>query len=163
MKSFRENFSVIMQNQANYPIKVLENIVLKNKLEDLDINKINESLKNGLIYDKVISHNKGIFALVSKMFDNDRLAFSGGENQKLNMSRFFSKDSPILVLDEYEKWIDHDSNRIILEHIMNFSKNKTLIIVTHDKNILSMMDKVIVLKNGVIQTNCNKLKMKAEF
>lgn len=150
--SLRENFSVIIQNQYNYAMTVIENITLKKEQKLSDLSKIKAILKSTKLYNKIISHKNGLFSEVTKSFSDDGLQFSGGENQKLNLSRFFFKESPILILDEYEKWLDNDSCNAISDAIMRFSENKTLIIISHNKKLMSSMDKVIVLKNGSLKS-----------
>ena len=145
LQSFRENFSVVLQNQINYPITVAESMLINSSHKHLEENRLNNCLKASLIYDKICKQNKGIFSSITKILDDEGIVFSGGENQRFNISKFFNKNAPILILYEYEKWLDENSNKIIFKNIMNFAKNKTLIIVTHNKNILPKMDKVILL------------------
>ena len=150
LKSLRTNFSVVMQNQPNYAVTILENIILKKCTSGKDAKNVINSLKNALLYDKVSLYSEGLYSSVTKMFDSKGICFSGGENQKLNMSRFFNKNASILILDEYYKWLDCDSNRKIFENILKFAKNKTLVIITHDKKILRLVDKVINLSGNNI-------------
>lgn len=149
--SIFENFSVLQQKSDNYFVTVAENVCLDVD-SDLDVSKVKKSLKLGKIYEKICSTDKGIFSEVTKNFADDGLSLSGGENQKLSISRFFYRDAPILILDEYERWLDRDSNEMIFENIMNFSKNKTLIMITHNPEYLSLMDKIITLKNGSVES-----------
>ncbi|MDR2066762.1 MAG: ABC transporter ATP-binding protein/permease [Endomicrobium sp.] len=151
LQSIRENFSVIQQNSNNYALTVAENITFSTDL-NLDESKINDSLKLSCLYEKICLQDKGIFSTLTKSFLNDGLSLSGGESQKLNISRFFNKNSPILILDEYERWLDRTSSEIILKNIIDFSKNKTLIIISHNEKFLSLMDKVVILKNGSIES-----------
>ena len=120
-------------------------MLINSSHKHLEENRLNNCLKASLIYDKICKQNKGIFSSITKILDDEGIVFSGGENQRFNISKFFNKNAPILILDEYEKWLDENSNKIIFKNIMNFAKNKTLIIVTHNKNILPKMDKVILL------------------
>lgn len=160
--SIFENFSILQQNSNNYAVTVSENIALDVN-SNLDILKIKNSLKLSGLYNKICFQNKGIFSKVTKSFADDGLSLSGGENQKLSISRFFYKDSPILILDEYERWLDYISNEMIFENIMNFSKNKTLIMISHNQKFLSLMDKVITLKNGSIDSITTQQKDKASI
>ena len=149
--SIFNNFSVLQQKSNNYAVTVAENVCLGLD-SGLDVSKVEESLKLGKIYEKIHSTDKGIFSEVTKNFADDGLSLSGGENQRLSIRRFFYRDAPILILDEYERWLDRDSNEMIFKNIMNFSNNKTLIMITHNPKYLSLMDKIIRLKNGSIES-----------
>ena len=49
----------------------------------------------------------------------------------------------IIIFDEPLAGLDYNSRKKIINLILNETKNKTLIIVTHDKEILPYMNKVI--------------------
>ncbi|MDR0614792.1 MAG: ABC transporter ATP-binding protein/permease [Lactobacillales bacterium] len=150
LEDFRTNFAVVLQNQENYSLTVAENIFLKNP-EKMDEKRVEEALKLSQLYQKIFSQKEGIASMITRRFTNRGVALSGGENQKLNLSRFFNKEAKILILDEYEKWLDCQSEKKIFENLLAFSKNKILMIITHNEKILSAMDRMYILKNGILK------------
>jgi len=152
LRTLRNNFSVVMQNQENYSLTVLENILLKND-ENFDKERVENVLKLSKLHSKIMSYKNGISSMVTKRFKDYGLVLSGGESQKLNISRFLNKDATILILDEYEKWLDKKSKKEIFENILAASKNKILIMISHDNQILSAMDKVYTLEDGKLKFN----------
>ncbi|MDR1013229.1 MAG: ATP-binding cassette domain-containing protein [Lactobacillales bacterium] len=150
LEDFRTNFAVILQNQENYSLTVAENIFLKNP-EKMEGKRLEEALKFSQLHQKIFSQKKGAASMITRRFANHGVALSGYENQKLNLSRFFHKKAKILILDEYEKWLDRQSEEKIFENLLAFSKNKILMIITHNEKILSAMDRVYVLKNGILK------------
>lgn len=77
--------------------------------------------------------------------------FSGGEQQKLALARFMMKDYDIAILDEPTSAMDEKSQEKAENIILDYAKNKTLIIITHDKSqINKIADKTILMNNGKI-------------
>jgi ATP-binding cassette subfamily B protein len=88
LENFRTNFAVVLQNQENYSLTVAENIFLK-KQEKTDEQRVKEVLKLSQLHQKIFSQKEGIASMITRRFANHGVALSGGENQKLNLSRFF--------------------------------------------------------------------------
>ena len=66
------------------------------------------------------------------------------------MGKYVLKDSPILILDEPTSALDQNTKKTIIR-IINKLKNKTIIIITHDRDILSHVDKAYELVNGKLK------------
>ena len=82
--------------------------------------------------------------------DSDRL--SGGEKQRLALGRIILLDPEVFLLDEPSSALDEETERIIIEELVTYTKeaNKTLIMVTHSKNIAkTYSDHVIEIRHGI--------------
>ena len=75
---------------------------------------------------------------------------SGGQLQKLALGRIHLSDSDCIILDEPTASLDPISKEKIAEYIMNETKNRTLIIVTHHMELARKCDKIVFLENGSI-------------
>lgn len=77
---------------------------------------------------------------------------SGGEQQRLAFARALANDPPILLADEPTGNLDRISERKIIE-ILNELKDrrKTIVVATHDENILRLADRVFNLVDGRIE------------
>jgi len=72
--------------------------------------------------------------------------FSGGQMQRISLIRSMYEESDLIVFDEPTNMLDKKSSIQIFKRIMNLFKNKkTIIIISHDKKILNLCDKVINL------------------
>lgn len=75
---------------------------------------------------------------------------SGGQRQRLSIARAIIKNPDILIFDEATSNLDVMSEREVYEAMMSVSRNKTVIMITHNVHEVMNADKVIVLKNGEV-------------
>lgn len=75
---------------------------------------------------------------------------SGGELRRLGLARAFLHQGGLLLLDEPTEGLDAGTEHHILDLIDQISRDKTLIMVTHRLNGLSVFDRIIVMDNGQI-------------
>ena len=98
----------------------------------------------------------------SKMLDTVGLAdrlhhlpkeMSGGEQQRVAIARALVNNPMILFADEPTANLDSESSRIILELFKKLNKEigQTIIMVTHEPDDKQYVDRVIWLKDGIIQ------------
>ena len=59
---------------------------------------------------------------------------SGGMKQRLALARAFMVDRSILLLDEPFSALDQDTKETMIQFVKDRAKNKTVILVTHDRN-----------------------------
>ena len=70
---------------------------------------------------------------------------SGGQKQRVGLARGFLKKTKILILDEATNQLDKKTEEKIYSNIKKNFPNITLIVITHDHNLLDFFDKVINL------------------
>ena len=78
---------------------------------------------------------------------------SGGEQQRVSIARALVKGASIILCDEPTGALDDKTGRKILELLQDIvrKEGQTMIIVTHTKEIASMADRIITLRNGKIE------------
>jgi ABC-type antimicrobial peptide transport system, ATPase component len=83
---------------------------------------------------------------------------SGGQRQRVAIARAMINDPEILLADEPTAALDSNTKKEIMELFISLNKlGKTIIIVTHDKEVASYFNKVLYIKDGKINTNKNSL------
>jgi ABC-type multidrug transport system fused ATPase/permease subunit len=146
----------------NIPIKKIDPVDLRNR-----INYINQ--RTGLFQGTVINNikygnnydEKKIIELLEKygFLHNFKSLKNGiysdvgfnGKNVSLGMQKIIMnirgilKKSDIVIFDEPLSGLDSDSRKNTIKLINDFCKNKTVIIITHDKEILKIVDKIVDL------------------
>lgn len=76
---------------------------------------------------------------------------SGGEQQRIAIARALINDPSIILADEPTGSIDKENGEKILKLLKKISKDKCVIIVTHDENVLKFADVIYQLKDGNLQ------------
>ncbi len=75
---------------------------------------------------------------------------SGGQKQKIALARAIAHDKPVIIFDEVTSNTDVYSEQQINGLLNTKLKEKTVIVVTHKKEILNKVDQIVVLKDGVV-------------
>ncbi|RKG34343.1 type I secretion system permease/ATPase [Acinetobacter rongchengensis] len=78
------------------------------------------------------------------------IGFSGGQRQALLLSRLLLRQPNILLLDEPTAAIDDVSEKQLIEHLKGWLGQKTLVIATHRRAVLELVDRIIVVHDGKI-------------
>ncbi len=87
-----------------------------------------------------------------EVVDNKNTNLSGGEKKLIQLARGLYRDGEVYIIDEPFAFVDAKYTEILKDFIEKQFKNKTLIVITHDKTILSSLcEKVYVLEKGRIR------------
>lgn len=89
---------------------------------------------------------------------------SGGQQQRVAIARALNKNSNILLCDEPTGALDDVSGKAVLKLLEDIhNEGKTIVLVTHTKEIAQMANRIITMKNGkVISDEINEHIVKAE-
>lgn len=150
IQDVRRLFSVLFQNYARYSLTLRECIGLSDidRLDETDaIMEAMEKSGAAQFYDKF---DCGLDSYVTKQFSDNGVALSGGEHQKLALSRTYFKDAPFIILDEPSAALDADAEDRVLQNFAGISAGKTGIIISHRLSSSRMTNRIIVLDGGVI-------------
>ncbi len=75
---------------------------------------------------------------------------SGGQRQRVAVARAVLKNSPILILDEATSGLDVNTERTLRDALQIVMQEKTVIVVAHKLSTVSVLDRIIVIEDGVI-------------
>ena len=105
----------------------------------------------------MLSSTKGTHSEYGKLFDNEGIVFSGGEQQKLCIARMCYKDSDIYIMDEPSSALDPISEYEINNQLLDISKDKTVIMIAHRLSTIIKADTIAFIENGhVEEIGCHK-------
>ncbi|MGY4527268.1 type I secretion system permease/ATPase [Pseudomonas sp. TE21394] len=77
-------------------------------------------------------------------------SLSGGQRQAVGLARVLLQDPPILLLDEPTAAFDQNSEKLVIDYLQNWLGRRTLILTTHKKSVLALVDRAVVLRNGQV-------------
>ena len=77
---------------------------------------------------------------------------SGGQRQRIALARAFLSDPAIFLLDEATSQIDLNSEKMIHDALAKFIGKRTTIIVTHRLSALALVDRIVVMLDGKIES-----------
>lgn len=106
--------------------------------------EIEEACKKASVHDFIMSLPQGYDTPVGELGDT----LSGGECQRLGLARAFLHDAPLLLLDEPTSNLDSLNEAVILRSIREERKDKTVVLVSHRKSTMRIVDRVYSVENG---------------
>ena len=146
-EAWRENISYIPQN-----IFLIDDTIRNNVAFGLNSKTINDeliwsALEKAQLKEYVLSLKDGLDTIVGER----GIRMSGGQRQRIGIARAFYRNTNVIVFDEATSALDVETESQILSHVSKFSKNHTLIIITHRFNTIEhFCDKIFEIKNGKV-------------
>lgn len=145
----RENIGFIFQNYhllSGYT--VLENILLSC---ELNIASEEENRENA----KELLNKLGLSQKTNEKIEN----LSGGQKQRVAFARALISNPCIILADEPTGALDRRNSSEIMELLKEISKDRLVIVITHDQKICSFADEVVHIEKGkIISKNTNTQK-----
>ena len=149
LDSLRRIFGAVFQDYRNFAITVNENLMC-HECDEEDKKKAEIALKQSGVWEKVSSLPEKGDTVLTREFEKDGAGLSGGENQKLSVARLFAKDFSFAVLDEPSSALDPIAEYKMYESLINVTKGKTVLYISHRLSSAVLSDRIIVLDGGTI-------------
>ena len=148
VEDYREHISTLFQDFQIMAATLGENISMND--EPLDEQKAKEMLDlTGFtpVFDRLPN---GLNTRLTKEFDSEGTGFSGGESQKIAISRVLYSDAKLLILDEPSAALDPLSEYTLNHTINELAADRTIIFISHRLSTTRIADKIYMLENGQI-------------
>lgn len=138
----KENVSFIFQQFALMPhYTVFENVEIPLLAKNVTKKERKKSVMEKL-------ELMGISDLAKKLPSQ----ISGGEQQRCAIARALVSDNNLILADEPTGALDTNTGNSIMQAMIDMHKQgKTLIVITHDKNIADMGDRIIKIEDGYVR------------
>jgi phosphate transport system ATP-binding protein len=122
----RKRVGMVFQKPTVFPMSIIDNITYGIRLhERLSKTDLKQRVEWALT-------EVGLWGEVNDKLKENGLSLSGGQQQRLCMARTLAIKPEVLLLDEPTSALDPISTKKIEELIINFKKDYTIIIVTHN-------------------------------
>lgn len=146
-------FGIIFQDFGKYAVTVRENI----EFGDIRRPHTEEDVTAAAIHGNAapfIRHlPEGYDTPLTRMFEENGTELSGGQWQKLAVSRAFYKDSDILILDEPTAALDPLAEQEVYDQFTDLSAGRISVFVSHRLSGAVTASRIVVLEHGeVVET-----------
>lgn len=147
---YRQLLSVVFQEVVAYGFMIAENVSMRPEAVS-DGEKVTAALRKAGLAEKIASlPDREKTHLVKRLYE-DAVELSGGEAQKLAISRALFKDSPIVVLDEPTAALDAFVEDQIYQSFAEMTAGKTAVFISHRLASTKFCDKIIMLREGRVE------------
>ena len=145
--SYFDLFSVIFQDYRFLPMTIQQNITASS---EYDRGKLYAAFEQAGILEKINSLPQKENSLMDREVYKDAVDFSGGEKQKLLLSKAVYKDAPILVLDEPTAALDPIAENELYLKYNELTKDKLSFFISHRLSSTRFCDRILFLSDGKI-------------
>lgn len=166
LNELRRFYGVLFQDYVRFSDSVRNCIGFGNIDQLQNTESIVEAAKLSGADAFIQDYEKGYNTNLSKMFFRESIEPSGGQWQKIAISRTVYSDARVLILDEPTAALDPKSEVKMFDTFKKISKSKSTFIISHRMYITKLADKIIVLDDGNIIEDGNfqeLIKLKNKF
>jgi len=144
IEDIRNLVGYVPQSHMLFKRSVDENIMIGNPKANLE--ELDKAVKLADFEKDLLYLQDGLHTQVGEAGST----LSGGQKQRLSIARALIKNPEILILDDSLSAVDAKTEDNIIEHLKNFRKGKTNIIVAHRFSAVRDADVILVLEAGRI-------------
>ena len=143
-ENYYKNIACVSYNTYLFHMTVRENFRLaKENVTDAEIYRALEKVNLA----EFIRYNGGLDKVITENAEN----ISGGQKQRLTLAIAMVSDKNIYIFDEATSNIDIESESIIFGNIMELSKTKSVIVISHRLENIIKADNICFMSNGEIK------------
>ena len=147
-RAYYKLFSAVFQEFSLLEVTVAENVA--QQVEGIDEEKVWQCLQNAGLSDAVRALPQGLQTHLGRSIYDDGTELSGGQTQRLMLSRALYRDGAVLVLDEPTAALDPITESEIYLKYSEMTQGKTSLFISHRLASTRFCDRIILLENGSI-------------
>jgi ATP-binding cassette subfamily B protein len=141
---WRDYFGAVLQDGFIFSDTIARNIAVKDEI--IDRAKLLLAVRIANIEEFIESLPLGFNTKIGQ----DGISLSMGQRQRLLIARAVYKEPNLILFDEATNSLDANNEKIIVNNMNEFLKNKTAVIVAHRLSTVKDADNIIVLDKGEI-------------
>ena len=143
-KWWRRQCGVVMQDGVIFSETIARNIAVDDK--EIDKQRLQTAAEIACIHNYVM----GLPLKYNTKIGRDGVGLSQGQKQRILIARAVYKNPDYIFLDEATNSLDANNERMIVEHLDEFYKGKTVVIVAHRLSTVKNADQIVVLDKGKV-------------
>lgn len=149
VKQYRNTIGTVFQDFMIFGGNVRENVILDVEAK-ADETRVKQALSDSGLMPRVEKLSAGLDTQLTTEFAKDGVNLSGGESQKLAIARVFYKDAGLMILDEPSSALDPIAEYQLNHAMMEATKDKSVIFISHRLSTTRLADRIIMLENGQV-------------
>jgi len=149
LSAYRDCFSTVFQDFKVFSLTVGENILMR-RTADSDAALLADSLRESGMAETVSSFKYGHDTMMTREFDDEGVSLSGGQAQKIALSRLYAKGAPIAILDEPSSALDPIAEYELFENMKRVCEGRTVIFISHRLSSAISADVIFMMEHGRI-------------
>ena len=148
--ALREMIAIVPQTPVIFPATVADNIIYGLSLSKpyTTTDSIESAAKAAGVHDFIMTLPQGYNTPIG----DGGLGVSGGQEQRIVIARALVRKPRILILDEATSALDKESAAQVRETVRRLIDDQhstmTVVVITHAKEMMTLGDKVVVMKQG---------------
>ena len=155
-------FGIIFQDFGRYAESAGENIHFGNIHRKVAVEELREAAEASGAADFIEALSEGYATPLMRIFEQDGAELSGGQWQKLAISRAFYSECDVLILDEPTAALDAMAEQEIYNQFDRLRQGKTTIFVSHRLSSATVASKIVVLEYGTVIEEGNHRTLMAQ-
>ncbi|GAA4071804.1 ABC transporter ATP-binding protein [Flavobacterium cheonanense] len=140
----RNSIGIVPQDAFLFSDSIKNNI--KFGKENATDEEVFEAARKSVVHDNIIQFNQQYETILGER----GITLSGGQKQRVSIARAIIKNPEILLFDDCLSAVDTETEEQILNNLLEISKDKTTIIVSHRVSSAKNADIIIILEEGKI-------------
>ena len=149
LSAYRDCFSTVFQDFKVFSLTVGENILMR-RTDEGDVELLAESLRQSGMADSDLKFPYGYDTMMTREFDDEGVSLSGGQAQKIALSRLYAKNAPIAILDEPSSALDPIAEYELFENMRRICEGRTVIFISHRLSSAISADIIFMMEHGRI-------------
>lgn len=141
-------FTAVFQDFSGFEATIAQNVA--QSFGDFDRARVDDCVKRSGLWETIKHYPKGIDTMLGKLMDENGVALSGGQNQRLMLARALYKDAPILLLDEPTAALDPIAENDMYQRYNEMTAGRTSVYISHRLASTRFCDRILFLENGCI-------------
>ena len=146
-EAYRRQIGTVFQDFKIFATSIAEN-VMNGEYDSSDEQTVRDALQAADFTEKLNSLEEGIFTHLTREFNDKGTNLSGGESQKVAISRVFARDYPIVIMDEPSSALDPMAEYNLNQSILHNTEGKTVIFISHRLSTTRIADRIYMFDTG---------------
>lgn len=148
----RWHIGTILQDFARYELTAQQNIGLGNVGQIEQLPKVEHAARKAGIHDRLTTFPQGYQSFLGRSLATEGVGIdlSGGEWQKIALSRMFMREAELLILDEPTASLDAQAEYELYAHFRTLMRGRTCLLITHRFSTVRMADSIVVIEKGEV-------------